>query len=65
MFKFTKKKKVLNFDIRISDLFRLPARSRSGEGRDFDIRISDFFLRSQNGSPAVITFCIVLSLDIH
>jgi hypothetical protein len=49
MFKFTKKKKGLNFDIRISDLFR----------------ISDFFLRSQNGSPAVITFCIVLSLDIH
>jgi hypothetical protein len=24
------------------DLFRLPARSRSGEGRNFDIRISDF-----------------------
>jgi hypothetical protein len=23
------------------DLFRLPARSRFGEGRDFDIRISD------------------------
>jgi hypothetical protein len=23
------------------DLFRLPARSRSGEGRNFDIRISD------------------------
>jgi len=26
------------------NLFSLPARSRSGEGRDFDIRISDFFL---------------------
>jgi len=27
--------------IRICDLFRLPARSRFGEGRDFDIRISN------------------------
>jgi hypothetical protein len=32
---------VSNFDIWILNLFRLPARSRFGEGRDFDIQISD------------------------
>jgi hypothetical protein len=31
------------------DLFRLPARSRYGEGRDFDIRISDLNIRGRVG----------------
>jgi hypothetical protein len=40
MFEMKKNLKNLNFEN--SNLFRLPARSRFGEGRDFDIRISDF-----------------------
>ena len=42
---FETDKSLRHLDFEHLNLFRLPARSRFGEGRDFDIRISDF---SQN-----------------
>jgi len=39
---FETNKSLRNLIFENSNLFRLPARSRYGEGRDFDIRISDF-----------------------
>jgi len=41
-FKMFKIKSLENLSLGNLDLFRLPARSRFGEGRDFDIRISNF-----------------------
>jgi hypothetical protein len=39
--KQTVSKNLIRSKVGILNLFRLPARSRFGEGRDFDIRISD------------------------
>jgi len=38
---FETNKSLKHLDFENLDLFRLPARSRFGEGRSFDIRISD------------------------